>query len=117
MDGVDFLRSVNKVEENFRQKKVALENLKIIDFGNNSYTTSVDSSGVTRKIDQLLQGVQNADYAVIHVMGSISKDEKQGILDAVRNKLSKAEIKTLLTNKELLGKTVIEGIFFGDFAQ
>mgnify|MGYP003989890121 CR=1 FL=1 len=26
-----------------------------------------------------------------------------------------AEVRTLFTNKELLGKTVIEGVFFGDF--
>jgi len=114
-DIMEFLRSVNKVEENFKQKKVAIENLKILDFTNKSYTTSLDSSTVQKKISHLVQGVVNADYAVIHIIGSISEDEKKMLVDAVSSKLPRTEIKSLLTNKELLGKTVIEGVFFGEF--
>ena len=114
---MEFLRSVNKVEENFRQRKVSLENIKIFDFANKSYTTSIDSGVISKKIDRLLEGVKRSDYGVVHVMGSTCNEEKQGILDEIRNKLPKTELKTLVTNKELLGKTVIEAIFFGDFGQ
>jgi hypothetical protein len=114
-DIMEFLRSVNKIEENFKQKKVSLENIKILDFANNSYTTSIDQSNISKKISHLLKGVHKSDYVVIHVIGSITKDEKQGIVDNIKNHLPNADIKELFTNKELLGKTVIEGIFFGDF--
>ncbi|MBD3318829.1 hypothetical protein GF342_02880 [Candidatus Woesearchaeota archaeon] len=114
---MDFLRSVNKIEENFKQKKVSIENTKILDFSNNSYSTSVDTEVVAKKLGHLLKGVSNADYVVIHVIGSISSEEKQGIVDGIKNRLQRADVKTLFTDKELLGKTVIEGIFFGDFAE
>lgn len=116
-DVMEFLRSVNKVEENFKQKKVAIENLKILDFTDKSYSTSLDATRVHRKIKQLVADVEQADYAVIHILGAVSEDEKKMIVDAISSKLPRTQIKSLLTNKELLGKTVIEGVFFGDFAQ
>ncbi|MBI2565168.1 hypothetical protein HYV79_04250 [Candidatus Woesearchaeota archaeon] len=116
-ESMDFIRSAMKVEENLRIKKLAIENTKVIDFQSNEYTSSLDNSKIKPKIYSMLKGMENSSYVFIHIIGGCTANEKEAIIDLIRNKLPSADIRTLFTNKEVLGKTVIEGIFFGPFEE
>ncbi len=112
---MNFLKSAVKVEDSFKHKKLSLENTKILDFNSKNYTTSVNLSKIKLKIISLCQGMDKSSFAIVHIMGSIPDDEKNAIVDVIKNRLSRTEIKHFFTNKEVLGKTVIESIFFGPF--
>lgn len=113
---MEFIKSVFSVEENFKHRKMALENKKIFDFNTNAYTSSMDITKIKTKIMSLFEGISPINYCIVHVVGGISPTEKQAIVDLIKNKLS-CDVKTLFTNKELLGKTVVEVLMFGSFEQ
>ncbi len=112
---MNFIKSVLSVEENFRHRKVAIENKKIVDLNTNAYTSTMDITKIKSKILSLIDGGTDINYGIIHVIGSIPVNEKQAIIDAIKNKLYNCELKSVFTNKELLGKTVVEAVLFGQF--
>jgi len=114
-NAMNFLKAAMKVEDNFRHRKLSLENTKIIDFNSKVYTSSINILKNKQKIISLCRGLERSSFAIIHIMGTITQDEKQAITDLIKNKLMKTEIKSFFSNKEMLGKTVIESIFFGPF--
>ena len=101
-ESMDFIRSALKVEESFKMKKLAIENTKILDFRSNQYTSTIDHAKIKPKIHAMLKGMDLASYVFVHVIGSGTPDEKESIIDLIRNRIPRAEVKTLFTNKELL---------------
>ncbi len=116
-ESMEFIRTVAKIEENLKHKKIAVENTRILDFQSNQYTSNVDRMKLKNKINILCSSVEHANYALIHVMGDGDNEEKSSIIDQIKSKIPHAEIKSIFTNKNLLGKTVIEGVFFGPFEE
>jgi len=112
---MDFLKAAMKVEEAIKARKISVENTKVFDFDSQQYSSSLNVQKLKPKITYLCNGFERASYAVLHISGSISKDEKEAIVDLIKNRLQGAEIRTIFTNKELLGKTVIESVFCGSF--
>ena len=116
-DSVEFIKTVAKIEENLKHKKIAVENTRVLDFQSNQYTSNIDMMKLNNKINILCGGVETTNYALIHVIGDGPDDEKLSIVDQIKNKMPRAEIKSLFSKKDLLGKTVIEGVFFGPFEE
>lgn len=114
---MEFMGQAMRVEENARHKRIAIDNKKIIDFDKNRCSSAVSMDNVRPRLMRLCAGHETAGSAVIHIAGKVSDDEKQAIVDMVRQRLPKAQLKTLFTNKEHLGKTVIELVFFGPFEE
>lgn len=116
-NAMDFIRTVAKIEENVKYKKIVVENKKILDFQSNQYTSSVDRVKLKAKINLLCSGYEKANYVLVHVMGDWPDEEKISIIDQIKNKIPHAEVKSLFTKKNLLDKTVIECVFFGPFSE
>lgn len=116
-DSMNFIKTVSKIEENLKHKKIAVENTRVLDFTSNQYTSSIDSVKLKNKLSILCSNVEKASYVLIHIIGDSDENEKRSIIDQIKNKIPRAEIKSLFTNKDLLGKTVIEGVFFGPFEE
>jgi len=77
-------------------------------------------------VKQLTQAARAGKVAKLPGFGKKSEQEilsgyelvkggKEAIVDLIKNRLQGAEIRTIFTNKELLGKTVIESVFCGSF--
>lgn len=113
--GMEFIKKALRVEESCRVKKISLEETKIIDFNSNQYNSKLDLSKARQKINNICKGMERANYALVHVEGALEVNENEEILDLFRNRLPNSEIKVLFSQKDMLGKTVIETIFFGSF--
>jgi hypothetical protein len=61
--------------------------------------------------------MERSNFALVHVSGGIADEEKHTIVDQVRAQLPQSEVQSVFTNQELMGKTVVEGIFFGSFPE
>ncbi len=114
---MEFLKSASDVEEGYKHKKIALENTKIIDLHTNRYSASLDVPKLRTKISDFCEGVENSNYALLHITGKLSDEEKRSLTDAMKSKLTKTDVRILSTPKEVLGKTIVEGYFFGPFEE
>ena len=110
-----FIRDCLKIEEGFRHKKVALANKKILDFEERKATSTVRTDRFQQKVAHFCSSCEKANYAVVHVSGSIPDHEKKQILDHVKQRLPRTHVRHLFTEKDVLGKTLLEGVFFGNF--
>lgn len=114
-EGMNFIKKALNVEESCRVKKIALEATKIIDFNSNQQISKVDLSKARQKVNHICKGMEKSNYALVHIQGGVEEQETAEILDLFRNRLQNCQIKTVLSEADTLGKTVIETIFFGSF--
>jgi len=115
--GMDFIKHALRVEEGVRHKKVSMENKKIIDLESKKYSSALELHTVKTKLFKLTTGMERSNFALVHVSGGIADEEKHTIVDQVRAQLPQSEVQSVFTNQELMGKTVVEGIFFGSFPE
>ena len=114
-EGMDFIKKAISVEESCRVKKVALEATRIVDLNSNESVSKVDLSKARQKVNHICKGMEKSNYALIHLQGSVDGQEREEIIDLFRNRLQNCQIKTVLSDKDMLGKAVIETVFFGSF--
>ncbi len=114
---MNFIKSALQAEDNFKYKKASIENTQVIDVASKNYTTSINLNKIKKKINELCTGMEQSNHLLIHIMGSTNSEEKQSIVDVIKNKMNNTEIRSVLTHKEILGKTVIEILFFGAFEE
>ena len=112
-----FIKQASDAEESSRHNKISLENKQILDFENNTVNSTIELNEIKSRIDEISDGYEDAKYVVLHVLGSIEQEKKQAIADSIRQKMKHAEIKTLFTDKEDIGNTIVEALFFGNFEE
>lgn len=115
-EGMSFIKAALTIEEEFKHRRVTLDIIRVIDFSTAEYTSTLDTQKLKQKITQLCDKYEKATYCLLHVIGTLSTDEQRCIIENLRTTVPSAEIKTVTTEKEVLGKAVIEGVFFGPFA-
>lgn len=114
---MNFIKSAIQVEDNFRYKKTSIENTQVIDMNSKNYSTSINLNNLKKKINNICTGMDQTTYILVHVMGSTGNEEKQSIVDVIKNKFPRIETRSVFTQKEALGKTVVEVLFFGGFEE
>lgn len=114
---VGFINEASKVEEGFRFKKFSLENTKIIDLNTGTHSIALSQTKLAKQTFAVCFGNEKSSFALIHVMGSLPEPEKMKIVEQFKNRLGKAKIKSVFTNKDVLGKTMVEAVFFGQFQE
>ncbi|MBI4144509.1 hypothetical protein HY486_04645 [Candidatus Woesearchaeota archaeon] len=112
-----FIKSAMEVEEGSRHRKISLVNKKIVDLEKKQYTSTIEKQGLQKKLSQLTVGTEKANYGLVHVASSVAEEDKNILIEQIRKQVPHAQIKAVFTNKELLGKTVIEAVFFGSFPE
>jgi hypothetical protein len=58
---------------------------------------------------------KKADFLAVHIIGNISKEMLNLTIDQIQKRSPKSKIKATNTVKKMLGKIVIEILFFGQF--
>lgn len=109
------LQKVAQIEEGALVRKVAIENLK-----------EITDSGAVSKVNlvEIKQGLQelftdvNSDeinYVFCHVMGNMSEENYGIVFDQLVRELPHAKFEFLKTSQNILDKTMVECMVFGNF--
>lgn len=114
---MDFIRKALLVEESCRVKRLYLENVRVVDFNSSECLSQIDIGKARQRVNSLCRGMDRTNYVLLHLQGSISGQDCQSLVDLFKNRLPHVEIRTLFSQKDMLGKSVIEAIFFGPFEE
>jgi len=112
---MNLLQKVAQIEEGALVRKVAIENLKEI----------TDHGAVSRvNLTEIKQGVQELftdlnsrqiNYVFCHVMGNMSEESYGIVFDQLVRALPHAKFEFLKTSQDILDKTMVECMVFGNF--
>jgi len=114
---MEFIKQASQIEENVKFKKLAVENTKILDFNKKEFSSSISIKKMRQRITNLCRGYERAGHAVVYITGNASPDEQSAIVDMFKSALPHVDLRSYITNKNLLGKTVIELVLFGPFEE
>ena len=112
---MDFIRQAARAEEGTLYRKLCLDNIRVVDTFKREQYSTLDVNRTKEQISTNLGEGTNARFGMVHVMSTVSKDDKALLVDIIRKKLSNVELKTHFTHKDVLGRTVVEVVLFGHF--
>lgn len=116
-DVMKFIKQAVRTENDFRYRKISLQNKKVLDIIKKESYSTVDFESASKSVKRLLFNINPKDvnFLVIHIASSLVKDDKEMILDLMNKPFESASVKTIITDKDVLGKTLVEAILFGNF--
>jgi hypothetical protein len=114
---MEFISQALRSEENAVHRRIAIDSRQVLDLNSNSCSSSLPMDKVRRRIIDMCCGHESAGAAVLHISGEVAEDERQAIVDLVRQRLPRAQMRVLFSDGAHMGKTVIEMVFFGLFEQ
>jgi len=114
---VEFAKNAFTATESFRYKKATLPLNEIIDFGREKSIRRIEQDEVDQCLNKLFFRIesQKADFLAAHIIGKVGKDHMKIIADQIQKRAPHATMEIDNTNKDMMGKLVIELLFFGDF--
>ncbi len=114
---MDFIRQAARAEEGMLYRKICLDNIRVVDAFKKEQYATLDVNRTRDQVRANLSDVNptSARFGMVHVMSTISKDDKALLVDLIRKKMGTTELKTHFTHKDVLGRTVVEVILFGSF--
>jgi N-acetylmuramic acid 6-phosphate (MurNAc-6-P) etherase len=107
----------SQVYPNYRTNRVAVENRKVVELEKRKVQQFLDFEEVKKAVQKLIFPVGKAAVkdAIIHVKGTVHKDEAQKIIDLISQELPATQLHPLFTKSEVTTHTIVEGVFFGEF--
>lgn len=114
---MDLINDVSQAEEGIRIRKISINNInEITDKGT---TTSIDLEEIKDSMDKLFLNIdkKKTNFALIHTISNVNDDCCSIINDQIKKKIPNSKTKTLKTKKDILGKTIIECLFFGNYPE
>ncbi|HSU72610.1 MAG TPA: hypothetical protein VLJ21_02060 [Candidatus Binatia bacterium] len=112
---MDFIRQASRAEEGTLYRKICLDNIRVVDTYKKEHYATLDINRTREQVATNLGDVSKAHFGLVHVMSTVSKDDKALLVDLVRKKLGNTDLKTHFTHKDVLGRTVVEVVLFGNF--
>lgn len=111
------LNHFSQIYDDYRSNRVAIENKKVVELEKGKVETTLVITDVKQAITKLLFHVQKerVKHAIVHIKGTIEKEEAKKVTDLIAQELSKAEIHTVFSSSEVPSHTIVEGVFFGEF--
>ncbi|HLC75063.1 MAG TPA: hypothetical protein VJH88_04385 [Candidatus Nanoarchaeia archaeon] len=111
------MTNFSQIYEDYRTNRVAIENKKVVELDKGKVESQMDNAEVKKSITKLLFPIQRerVKKIIVHVKGS-TKDEANRITELIEQELQQADIHPVFTKSEGASHTIVEGIFFGDFA-
>ena len=112
---MEFVKQASRAEQGTLYRKVCLDNKRVVDTFKKESFSVLDSKKTKELLNANLGDLQpeNVRFGLVHVMSTVSKDDKALLVDLVRRRFHNAELKTHFTHKDVLGKTVVELVLFG----
>ncbi|MBI4151111.1 hypothetical protein HY492_03220 [Candidatus Woesearchaeota archaeon] len=115
---MDFIKQASRAEPCTLYRKLSFDNLRVVDTFKKEFFATLDTQRTRQQVVSQLSDIDgDARFGLVHIIGTVSKDDKALLVDALRKRFSQAELKTQFTHKDVLGKTVVELILFGKFQQ
>jgi hypothetical protein len=112
---MDFIRQAARAEEGTLYRKICLDNIRVVDAFKKEQYATLDINRTREQVVANLSDSGPARFGLVHVMSTVSKDDKALLVDLVRKKLGNVDLKTHFTHKDVLGRTVVEVVLFGQF--
>lgn len=110
---MEFIHLAATAEEHFTYKRLAITNRKIIDVEARTAQITVDMEIVKAQLRSVIPNPNKIAYAAVHVMGVLPQREKHMICDMIGEHLGRVDMKSTFTDKDILGKTIVELALFG----
>jgi len=112
---MEFIQLASKTEEQVLYKRVAIPNKSVIDMVEKKSYATVEVNAVRKAVQQTLQEVQphHVKFVAAHILSNVSEQEKNMICDIVGEQTQKVDVQKAFTDKNMLGKTVVEILLFG----
>ncbi len=115
---MEFIRQASRAEACTLYRKLSFDNLRVVDTFKKEFFATLEPNRTREQVVSQLSDIDgDARFGLVHIIGTVSKDDKALLVDALRKRFSQAELKTQFTHKDVLGKTVVELILFGKFQQ
>ena len=111
------MTNYSQIYEEYRTNRVAVENKKVVELEKGKIENILDESEMKKSITKLLFPIQRerVKKVIIHVKGS-TKDEAKKITEIIGQELQQADVHPVFTKSDTASHTIVEGVFFGDFA-
>lgn len=115
---MEFIKQAARAEQGVLYRKLSIENVKVVDADRKECFSTLGPEKMKQALQTGLADVgQGAAIGMIHVMSTISKDDKALLVDLLRKRMPRTDFKTQFTHRDVLGKTVVEVILFGAFEE
>mgnify|MGYP001591681050 CR=1 FL=1 len=111
------LNQYSQIYDDYRTNRVAIENKKVVELEKGKVEDTLTILDVKKAITKLLFHIQkeHVKHAIVHIKGTVEKDEAKKVTDMITQELHKAEIHTVFSPSEVSSHTIVEAVFFGDF--
>ena len=112
---MEFVKLASKAEEQCQYRRISVPNKRVIDVAGKKIYATLELDDIKKSVLGALHSIEPSRIAfvAVHVMGTISDEEKNTLCTVVAEHLVTAEVKTCFTHKDVLGKTVAEILLFG----
>lgn len=111
------LNHFSQIYDDYRSNRVAIENKKVVELEKGKVENALGITEVKKAVTKLLFHIQKerVKHAIVHIKGTIEREETKKVTDLIAEELNKAEIHTVFSPSEVPSHTIVEGVFFGDF--
>ncbi len=113
----NFIKSAYTVTDAYRYRKTTLTLREILDINRDKLILNIDKAELEDNLKKILYDIDlsKTDFMAVHVLGNVSSKSLNLIVDQIQKRVPNAEIKAAMTSKDMLGKLVIEILFFGSY--
>ncbi|MBT3303985.1 hypothetical protein HN592_01860 [Candidatus Woesearchaeota archaeon] len=109
------ITELSQIEDGVLVKKTSLDNINEIT--DTKTISKLNVKEISRSVSTLFDDINKTqvNFAIVHAIGNLPADNFSIIFDQVKKHLPNTKIEAIKTKKEVLGKTVIECVLFGNF--
>lgn len=112
---MDLINQVSQIEDGLIIRKESISNIsEISDEGTTYKINLLETKKVVNKLFNRVE-INKTNFVLIHIMGKISDDCFDIVYDQIKKEVPNAKTEILKTKKDILGKTVVECLFFGNY--
>lgn len=114
-DTIHQIEEILEAEQGMIVEKLSFNNINEIN--DNGTTVSLNFDEIKQGTQKFLQNidVNKANYLLVHIISSVDKEYCSIIYDNIKRHLPHVDARLIKTKKNILEKTIVECIFFGDY--
>ncbi|MBW3020223.1 hypothetical protein KY334_02925 [Candidatus Woesearchaeota archaeon] len=115
-DTINQMEDLLEAESGMIVEKISFNNVNEIN--DNGTTVSLNFDEIKQGTKKFLQQVDvtKANYLIVHIISNVDKEYCSIIYDNIKRHLPHVDTKLIKTKKNILEKTIVECVFFGDYS-
>ncbi|MBW2998070.1 hypothetical protein KY321_00900 [Candidatus Woesearchaeota archaeon] len=116
-DTIGQIEDILEAEQGMLVEKISFNNVNEIN--DNGTTVSLNFDEIKTGTQKFLQKVDadKANYLIVHIISNVDKEYSSIIYDNIKRNLPHIETRLIRTKKNILEKTIVECVFFGDYSE